>query len=232
MADKIKRFYESVEVKPRKDGFVVELDGRPIKSPGKQVVLLPREDLAQKVAEEWRRQKKHINLAFMPSTRFAGGVMDKFMPNPEEARAEIIKYAHSDLLCYRVEGPSILVNRQKRWDEVLDQLHREENIAFKTSIGISYIDQDKQDLTRFSALVEPLAGFELAAVHALTVLGGSAVLAMALYKGWLDHDTVWELCHLDEDYQAECWGRDAEAQKTRQRNYVQFRAATFILETE
>ena len=111
------------------------------------------------------------------------------------------------------------------------RFEQEENIRFKLSSGISWIDQSTEDMERFATLLEPIAGYELAALREVTVLSGSAVLALALVlgkgalgKGWLAPKSVWELCHIDEDFQAEQWGNDEEAQKTRNHRYREFQA--------
>jgi chaperone required for assembly of F1-ATPase len=230
MSKKIKRFYTNVNVVPHEQGFVVELDKRPVKSPGRQLLVLPHEVFAQSLAMEWQQQEEFIVPATMPIMRFASMVVDSIFVRPDEARAEILKYAHSDLLCYRAEGPDGLVKKQKRlWDPVLERFEREEGICFSTTNGIQYVKQNGEDMKRFAALVAPFDGYELGAVHVATIMTGSAVLAVALYKNYLAPEFVWELCHVDEDFQIEQWGSDSEEERRRQQRYADFCAATLVL---
>ncbi len=122
MNSKIKRFYKSVAIVSDENGYGIELDGRALKSPGKAVLVLPNQLLALGLAEEWRAQEEFVELATMPVMRFAGRVHDNILPQPQDARAEILKFAHSDLLCYRAQEPEVLVGRQaKLWDPVLER---------------------------------------------------------------------------------------------------------------
>ncbi len=225
MSQKIKRFYKGVEVVRVDHSFRVELDGRPTKSPGRKLLLLPNQQLAEGLAQEWRQQGEFIDPAGMPIMRFAGQVHDAILEQPETTRAEILKYAGSDLLCYRAEEPSPLVGRQATlWDPVLETFAQVEKIRFKVSSGISWVDQDAADMERFAELLKPYDGYALGALLELTVLSGSAALALALARGWLSPTELWELCHLDEDFQAEQWGRDEEAEQVRERRHKAFTA--------
>jgi chaperone required for assembly of F1-ATPase len=72
----------------------------------------------------------------------------------------------------------------------------------------------------------------LAALHTVTTLTGSALLALALAKGFLGADAVWAAAHVDEDWNAEQWGEDAEAQARRAYREQEFRAAALVLGAE
>jgi chaperone required for assembly of F1-ATPase len=232
MNTKIKRFYTSVDVVACDKGFAIELDKRAIKSPGLQPLVLPHATIAESLATEWREQKEHIDQATMPVLRFAGMVTDNILPSPEEARTEIVKYAHSDLLCYQSDGPKPLIELQKSlWEPVLAQFQQDENISFITTSSISYVEQSADDMDRFAALVVPLDGYELGTMHVVTTMSGSALLAMALHKGWLTSEAVWQACHVDEDFQSEQWGTDDEEQERRQRRYADFCAATMVYQS-
>ena len=232
MTNKIKRFYSQVEIASTDTGYCIELDGRPIKSPGRRVLQVPHQKMAEQLAQEWRGQEEFVDLSAMPVMQFASVVSDNIIPAPESARAEIIKYAHSDLLCYRASGPDSLVERQvKLWDPVLEQFKNDCGIEFQTSIGIIYVEQDTTSMSRFSAMVAPLEQYQLGAIHLVTVMSGSAMLAIALQQKWMTSQEVWQLAHLDEDFQIEQWGTDDEAVERRQRRYIDFNAAVLGLES-
>lgn len=229
MPEQIKRFYQEVSVRQQDGVFLVELDGRPVKSPSRRQLDLPSKTVADALAGEWRRQKEFINAGDMPVMRFAGFVSDHIVPGPQGARAEISKYARSDLLCYRADGPDRLAARQKRdWDPVLEKFERHFDIRFKVTTGIGYVDQDPQDMQRFEALLEEYDGYDLGALHLMTTLMGSACLAISVAKGWLTAEHAWSRAHLDEDFQSEFWGEDLEAAQRRQFRFEELRVAALV----
>ncbi len=231
MSQKIKRFYSDVDIHGDESGFQIRLDKRPIKSAGQQILQLPNENMAEQLANEWRQQKEFIDFNNMPVMRFASAVRDNIFPRPNEARAEILKYAHSDLLCYRVSEPDSLIERQANlWDPVLLQFKDELNIEFVISTGIQYVEQGADAMKRIEALIAAFEGYQLGAIHLLTVMTGSAVLAIALFNDWLTIDAAWQCAHLDEDFQAEHWGEDDEAILRRQRRYTEFCAAALVFD--
>jgi len=230
MNDKVKRFYKRVETVRHKNGYGVELDGRGVRSPGRNMLILPNQKLVRQLAKEWRSQEEFVDLASMPIMRFAGRVHDHILPEMQSARTEVLKFSHSDLLCYRAQGPESLVERQEKlWDPVLERFAREDKICFKISSGILWVDQEVRDMERFASLLEPFDGYALGALLEVTVFSGSAILALALGKGWLAPADVWELCHIDEDFQAEQWGKDEDAEQDRKVRYGEFCAAVLAL---
>jgi len=231
MNQKIRRFYSDVGITAVDSGFQITLDKHPIKSAGQQILQLPNEKMAEQLANEWRQQKEFIDFANMPVMRFASTVHDNIFPRPDDTRAEILKYAHSDLLCYRVAEPDSLVERQASlWDPVLLQFKEELNIDFVTSTGIQYVEQGGESMKRFETLITPLEDYQLGAVHLVTVMTGSAALAIALGNSWLTIEVAWQCAHLDEDFQAEHWGEDEEATLRRQRRHAEFCAAALVFD--
>ncbi len=231
MNQKIKRFYSDVKIHGVENGFQILLDTRPIKSAGQLILQLPNEKMAEQLASEWRRQKEFIDFAKMPVMRFASAVSDNIISRPNEARAEILKYAHSDLLCYRVNEPASLIERQKSfWDPVLREFKDQLGIEFVISSGVQYVEQDAKSMQRVEEVIAPLKGYQLGAVHLVTVMTGSAALAMALHNKWVTVEAAWQCAHLDEDFQIEQWGEDEEAILRRQRRHAEFCAAALVLE--
>ena len=231
MKPRIKRFYKAVEVQKNADGYAVLLDGRPVKSPRMKPVSLPNRALAEALAGEWRAQKQHIDTASMPVMAFAGGVTDALETSPQAARDEIDKYAASDLLCYRAAHPAKLAHRQgEQWDPLLRRFADELGARFELAGGISFRRQPQAAIDAVARIVAGLEGFALAALLQITVLTGSALLAIALLQGWLTPDQAWRLAHLDEDWQAELWGADEDAMQRRAARRHEFTAALLALE--
>ncbi|MGL4974392.1 MAG: ATPase, partial [Bosea sp. (in: a-proteobacteria)] len=83
---------------------------------------------------------------------------------------------------------------------------------FKTATGITFVQQSEATLAAIGKAIDAIpAPFALAATHSIMTLTGSVILALALQRGHLDANVVWDAAHLDETYQASVWGQDDEA---------------------
>ena len=227
-----RRFYKDVTVAETDGGegvaprFRILLDGRPTRTPAKRELALPSRVLAEAVAEEWRAQAAVIDPASMHLTRIVNSAIDGVTGREAEVRAEIVGYAGSDLLCYRAAGPVSLVERQaKLWGPLVHWAATELGVELALAEGVVYVSQKPAALERFG---QHLTGFDplrLAALHVVTTLTGSAVLALACARGRLTSDDAWQLAHVDEDFQIEQWGTDAEAESRRARRRAEHEAA-------
>jgi chaperone required for assembly of F1-ATPase len=226
-----KRFYAEAKAAPRGDGHAVHLDGRPLRTPGKLVLILPTAALADAIAAEWGAHKDHIDPLTMPLTRLANSVRDQVDGREREVRADIAKYAGSDLICYRADAPEGLVAAQARaWDPVLDWARVDLGCDLAVGTGIVHVAQSAASRSAIEAVVAPLEGFRLAAAHVMTTLLGSVVLALAVLRGHLSADEAWAAAHVDEDWQIAKWGADAEATRRRAARLVEFQAAVRLCE--
>jgi chaperone required for assembly of F1-ATPase len=212
--EKPRRFYRVVTVAPVEGGFAVLLDGRTPKSPAKSPLVLPTPDLAQRVAEEWDAQTQVIDSTIMPATRLAFTAIDRIAETRAAVAAEVAAYAGSDLLCYRADHPTPLVERQQReWQPVLDWAGSMLGAPFTPVTGIIHTPQPAETLARVEALALSLDDFSLAGVAYASGLLGSAVLALAIRAGELDGQRALDLSRLEEIFQADQWGQDAEARQ-------------------
>ncbi len=225
-----KRFYESVAVEDKGDGFALLLDGKPVRTPGKAHVLLPSKALAEAVAEEWRTQQDLIDPATMPLTKLANSAIDGVPGREDDVIGDILAYAGSDLLCYRADGPGGLIEAQQaHWDPVLAWAKSTLDVPLMLAEGIAHVAQPQASLDR---LKDSLAGhdpFSLAALHLMTALTGSAVLALAVARGGMTPEEAWKAAHVDEDWQIRQWGEDTEAAVRRTARWGDFAAAARIL---
>jgi chaperone required for assembly of F1-ATPase len=226
-----KRFYKEAAVVERDGGFRVALDGRTARTPGRNVLMLPTRAAAEAIAAEWAAQGERIDPATMPVTRLVNSALDGVADDPAPVRAEIVKYAASDLLCYRAGEPAKLVARQSDlWDPVLAWTDAALGARFILVQGISFVAQPRSSLAAVTRAVEAVpAPFALAALNLMTVLSGSALLALAVAHGSLTPDAAWMAAHVDEDVQIETWGEDAEAAARRARRFVDFATAAELL---
>jgi chaperone required for assembly of F1-ATPase len=63
----------------------------------------------------------------------------------------------------------------------------------------------------------------------MTTLTGSALLALALSRGALSVEEAWSAAHVDEDWQIEQWGEDAEAAERRRYRWQEMQSARRLL---
>lgn len=225
-----KRFYKDVTTEKRGEGHVVLLDGRTVKTPGKHLLALPDERLAEAVADEWRAQETEINPDTMHLTRIANSGIEAVPAKFEAVADEIAKFAGTDLVCYRAQTPDRLVALQaEHWDPVLAWAEEALGARFVLAGGIMHVEQPAKAL---AAIREAVGGFDalaLAALHTATTLTGSVLIALAVARGRLTPDEAWTAAFVDEDWNIEQWGADAEAMRQRQRKRAEFDAACFVL---
>lgn len=226
-----KRFYRAAAAAPSGEGHCVQLDGRPARTPGKAELRLPTRALAEAVAAEWAAQKSHIDPATMPLTRLANTAIDGVARREADVRADITKFAGSDLLCYRAAGPTELVARQSAaWDPVLEWAAETLGVRWVLAEGVMPVRQAPEAMAAVAKALEPHRAFALAAVHTMTTLTGSALLALAVAAGRLSAEEAWAAAHVDEDWQISQWGEDAEAAARRRRRWQEMAAAARLIE--
>lgn len=210
---KAKRFWKQAAVVPAANGFAVELDGRPVKTPAKQPLILPTDKMARAVADEWDAQEGVINPNLMPITKTANSAIDKVAVQHAEVADMLADYGDADLLCYRADAPEELVARQAaHWDPMLDWAEEVLGARLMPRIGIIHAPQDPVTLDTLRARTHALNNFELAAFHDLVSLSGSLILGFAATMGARDTEVLWDISRLDEAWQAEQWGRDDAAE--------------------
>jgi chaperone required for assembly of F1-ATPase len=207
-----KRFYATAEAGAVGEGFGVKLDGRSLKTPRGRALVLPTPATAELVAGEWARQGEQIIVADMPATRLAFTAVDRVSGAREEVAAEVARYAGSDLLCYFAEAPEALIARQQaRWGALLDWARAELGLELTPCAGIVHQAQPPETIAAVEALALRLDDYSLTALAHAAALLGSAVLALALERGRIGGAEAFDLSRLDEAYQEEQWGVDAEA---------------------
>lgn len=222
----MKRFYSQAETQPAEGGFAVLLDGRPVKTPARGPLVVPTEALAEAMAREWQGQGEKIDPRSMPLTGLANAAIDRVAPDPEAFARALAVYGESDLLCYRAENPNALVRRQaETWDPLLGWARRRFDVDFELVCGIMHRPQQEMTLRRLGQAVAARSPFELAGLSPLVTIGGSLVVALALAEDAIDLDTGWKAVMLDESWQAEQWGKDAEAARVLDARRGDFAAA-------
>ena len=208
-----RRFYTAVAVDQEAEGYAVRLDGRTPRSPKGRPLVLPTRGLAELIADEWRAQGDVIDHNAMAATRLAHTALD-VVPGAREATIEgVTRYAGADLICYFADYPANLVQRQEKvWGPLLDWAEEAHGLVFVRATGIVHREQPRETLDLLSAALRPLDDFSLAGLAFSAALFGSAILALALRDDRIKAEGAMAAARLDEIFQEEQWGVDAEAE--------------------
>jgi len=224
-----KRFYANAGVVEARDGFAITLDDKPVRTPSGRALVAPAREIADAISAEWDAQKEIIDPLTMPFTRFANSVVDAVVDRVEAVADDIAKYLGSDLLFYRAGHPEALVAREAAlWDPVVFWAADTLGAHFILAEGIVHVRQPDPAIAAARAAL-PADPWSIAALHVVTTLTGSALLALALLRGVVDQDRVWAAAHVDEDWNIEKWGVDEEVAARRAARLIDFRAAAHIL---
>ncbi|MFK7875088.1 MAG: ATP12 family chaperone protein [Paracoccaceae bacterium] len=225
-----KRFWTQATVAAHDNGFAVELDGRSVKTPAKQLLTLPTHALADAIAQEWDAQDKVVAPDTMPLTRLANSALDKVSVQLEDVAALLAEYGGSDLLCYRAVGPEALIDRQKAaWDPLLAWASRALAVDLHQQIGVMPIAQPAESLTKIDEHTALFDAWQLTAFHEFVTLTGSWVIGMACVIGSYPAQDLWDSAMVDDIFQAEIWGQDEEAVDVRARKQAAFLTADRFL---
>jgi chaperone required for assembly of F1-ATPase len=225
-----KRFYQEAATAEGPEGYSILLDGKAVKTPAKNTLTLPTREAAELVVAEWAAQGEQINPATMPITKLANTAIDAVANSLDEVFDEIVRFAGSDLLCYRADAPKELVERQaKHWDPVLQWIATAHQARFILVEGVMHQEQPSVAIAAYANALEAYRdAFRISCLNVVTTLTGSAILALAFAEGAFDLDTVWTLAHVDEDWTSEHWGSDEEAEARREARYAEFAAAAAL----
>jgi chaperone required for assembly of F1-ATPase len=227
-SDGSKRFYKAAAIEQQKaGGFAVTLDGRTVKTPAGRQLAVPTRALAEAIASEWNAQGETVLPVSLPLTKLANTAIDGVADRKSEVADEILKYATTDLVCYRAAYPEQLAALQaKAWDPILSWAGERYQAPFFTGSGIAHIAQPESSLEALRGAVASLIPFKLAALHVMTALTGSALIALAHADGYLDADRAWAAAHTDEAWQAQQWGEDFEASQRLKTRRAEFQNAS------
>lgn len=225
-----KRFYRSVAVLELSDGYGISLDERPVRTPQQNLLVLPTRALADAIAAEWDAQTDVIDPGRMPLTKLGNTAIDRIADDADKMIGEIVAFTQSDLLCYRAADPVKLVELQSRhWDPILRFAEGFLGVSFKVTNRIIHVSQPPDIARKFIDHLRGLTGCQMAAMHGLTTLTGSALIAFAVAEKGIDSDAAWAAANLDEDWQISQWGEDYEAAARRAHRFNDYQAICQML---
>ena len=227
-----RRFYKRADfVAADGGGFALRLDGRGARTPSKRPLVAPTRAVAELIAAEWAAQGETIEPLSMPATRLANSAIDGVAGALAATRAEIVNYAAADLVCYRAAAPQALVALQAAaYDPVLAWARDRLGAHFTATVGVAHVAQPEAALAAARAAVEVYTDpFAVAALHVMTSLVGSLLLALMTAESALSPEAAWRAAHVDEDFQIGRWGEDDEAKRRRAARWRDFAAAAKVL---
>jgi chaperone required for assembly of F1-ATPase len=227
----MKRFWKDGLAVERDNGWAVELDGKPLRTPAREALRVPTRKLAEAIAAEWNTVEDRVDPRAMPLTGLANAAIDRVAPDRHAFATALAKYGEGDLACYRAEGPRELVDRQaESWGALLGWARRRFDVDFEITSGILHVDQPPSTVEQLAHAVGALDAFRLAGLSLLVTIGGSLVAALAVLEGSLTPGEAWNAISLDERWQLEQWGADVEAQVALENRRRDFVAAARFLE--
>jgi chaperone required for assembly of F1-ATPase len=227
----MKRFWKDVSVQQEDDGWTIQLDGRPVRTPARAPLTVPSAALAEAIAEEWRDVGQALDPHSMPLTGLANAAIDRVAPDKKTFAENIARYAEADLACYRADGPQELIVRQgKSWDPLLGWARRRYDVDFAITAGVVPVAQPAATVERLSHAIATLDPFRLAPFSQLVTIGGSLITALAVLEKAITPEAAWDAVSLDERWQLERWGADGEAEATLANRRRDFLAAARFLE--
>jgi chaperone required for assembly of F1-ATPase len=227
----VKRFWKAATVTREGEGWGIALDGKPVRTPARKPLVVPSKALADAIADEWNAGGEKLDPQAMPLTGLANAAIDRVGPSREQFGLSLARYGESDLACYRAESPRELAARQEQaWDALLSWARRRFDVDFRTTCGILHVAQPEATVRQLAHAVSALDPFRLAALSPLVTIGGSLLAALALLEGQLDADKAWEIVTIDDRWQLEQWGADAEAEAALEARRREFLAAARFLE--
>jgi chaperone required for assembly of F1-ATPase len=207
----MKRFYKQTAIDRGEGGWRVLLDGKPMRTPVKSVLVVPTEALATAIAAEWEAvpDKGEIDITRLPLTRLAATGLDRVTSQRTKVIEDTAKYAGSDLLCYRATDPVSLVKRQHEiWQPLLDWAADRYGARLAVAAGTTFVAQPPDALAALQAAVAAHSDFALSAVYNLTHIAGSVVIALAVSERHISAEQAFAAAQLDELYQIERWGEE------------------------
>jgi chaperone required for assembly of F1-ATPase len=222
----MKRFYTQVAVEPAEGGFRITLDGRPIKTQGGAPQVVPTAALAEALADEWRAQGEEIDPKGFALRDLADFAIDQVAPDPATVAERLLAYAESDTLCYRADPDEPLYRRQQeRWEPLVQAMETRHGVRLERVSGIIHRPQPAETLARLQAAMAALDPYTLAALETLTRLAASLTIGLLALEPDADPEALFAAANCEQDWQAELWGWDSQAEADRALRLGAFRQA-------
>lgn len=214
----MKKFYKEASTRRDGDEFIIELDGKPIKTPGKRQLIAPSKSLGEAVAKEWHDQAEVIDQENMNLTALLTTAIDRSGPQRKEIEQRVLKYLDTDLLCYRTEEPEVLADRQEEhWGPWLTWFDQHYGVKLLTTKTLDALTQPEEAHKRVLNYMQALDPHDFTVMHVVSSLAGSVILSLAFMEGELEPDEIFNLAFLEERYHSEIAGEGEHGQDPAQK---------------
>lgn len=208
------KFWKNVEVNQDVQGYSIFLDGRILKTPQKKVVIMPNKFIATAVAKEWQSQESHIKPRTMPLSRLVMTLIDQLQDNPQKQAQwmdEAIQYLETDLLLFPSPSPQELyMKEQMQWLPLIDWIGDVLHHQFHVYEGLVVSQYNHKAMVYLKEFIQNYSFWKQAAFATLVSVCGSAIVAFAVAEGKIDGDRAKKAVLVQEYYQRDQWGNDAE----------------------
>ncbi|WP_298464393.1 ATP12 family protein [uncultured Erythrobacter sp.] len=212
----MKRFYKDVATHQVDGGWQVTLDKRGIKTVKGAQQILPTRALAEAMAQEWDAQGEKLDPTTLPMRDMADYALDIVAPDVAAIAETLTAFGDTDTLLYRADPDEPLYARQQEvWEPIVAEFEQREGVRLTPVSGIMHRPQSADTLTSLRAKLETSDPFTLAGIEAMTSLSASLVVGLSALEPDIEPLTLWEAASLEEEWQADLWGRDAEAETRR-----------------
>jgi len=233
----MKRFYDEVSIRRVESdgsgaGWQVTLDGRGLKTVKGTAQIVPTQALAQALAAEWDSQSEDLDPATFPIRDMTDYAIDVVGTDPAAAAEKILSYGDTDTLLYRADPDEPLYARQiEVWEPIVSAFEMNEGVELVRVSGIIHRPQKDETFAKLRIRLGDHSPFALAGIELMTSLAASLVVGLAASE---THDqagalALWQAASLEEEWQADLWGREEEAEERRakrQSDFLKAREAT------
>ncbi|HLG86932.1 MAG TPA: ATP12 family protein [Alphaproteobacteria bacterium] len=212
----MRRLYKETATTSDDEGFAILLDGKPVVTPGRRRLVVPTAALAEGIASEWDEQGESIRPDTMPLMQIAATVLDHLAQHRPDVEKAVLRFAETDLVCYRADGPPELIRKQRAaWEPLLDWVAEKHGVRLDVTHGVLPVSQPSEAMQALGAIVRGLDDWRLGALQAAVSAAGSLVVGLALTEGRIDAAQAFAASELDESWSIDHWGEDAEAARRR-----------------
>ena len=227
----MKRFWKEAAVEPADSGWRVTLDGRPIRTRGGNAQVVPTQALATALAEEWRAQGEQVDPRGFPLRNLADYALDHVRPDRAATIAKLLPYAETDTLCYRADPDEALYRRQRElWEPLLTAFEARHGVRLERVSGVIHKPHPPETNERLRAVLTARDDFTLAAIQTLAPLAASLSIALEAVEPGAAAEALFAAAKCEQDWQAELWGWDLEAERGRALRLAAFEAAARFAE--
>ena len=221
----MKRFYNSAGVTEAEGGWQVTLDDRAMKTVKGSQQIVPTRGLAEMLAAEWEAQGEKIDPASFVIRDMADYAIDIVAPDHAATADKLVAYGDTDTLLYRADPDEPLyVRQQEVWEPIVAEFEQREGVELTRVSGIIHKPQADATIARLKARLGEVQAFELAAIETMTSLAASLLIALTASDTSEEEQAkkLWDAASLEEEWQADLWGRDEEAEERREKRTRDF----------